>query len=184
MAMPWQLQRGLIERRRSRRREPRPIAESLPAISVNDLQIPRDYATITLPNIGLRYPRLASMRLTYHSVEVTHGTGRTQHFKLKPIKTGFGRPRYAFVCSCGRPVIQLYFRYASLACRRRSNAVHASQTLNKQTRPILKAHRLEAFLALKTNMLSRTRQRLRARLGEKALMPQSNYGTGTARHWK
>ena len=184
MAMPWQLQRGLMERRRSRRTASRPIAENLPSINVNDLKIPRDYKTYTLPNIGLRYPQLASMRLTYHSVEVTHGTGRIQHFKLKPIKTGFGRPRYAFVCNCGRPVITLYSRYASLACRRCSNAVHASQTLNKQTRPILKAHRLEAFLALKTNMLSRTRQRLRARLGEKALMPQSNYGTGTARHWK
>ena len=173
-----------MERRRSRRTASRPIAENLLSINVNDLKIPRNYAIVTLPNVGFRYPQLASMRLTYHSVEVTHSTGRTQHFKLKPIKTGFGRPCYAFVCSCGRPVIQLYFRYASLACRRRSNAVHASQTLNKQTRPILKAHRLEAFLALKTNMLSRTRQRLRARLGEKALMPQSNYGTGTARHWK
>ena len=173
-----------MERRRSRRTASRPIAENLPSINVNDLKIPRDYKTYTLPNIGLRYPQLASMRLTYHSVEVTHSTGRTQHFKLKPIKTGFGWPRYAFVCNCGRPVIQLYFRYANLACRRCCNAVHASQTLNKQTRPVLKAHRLEAFLALKTNMLSRTRQRLRARLGEKALMPQGNYNTGTARHWK
>jgi len=173
-----------MERRRSRRTASRPIAENLLSINVNDLKIPRNYAIVTLPNVGFRYPQLASMRLTYHSVEVTHSTGRTQHFKLKPIKTGFGWPRYAFVCNCGRPVIQLYFRYANLACRRCCNAVHASQTLNKQTRPILKAHRLEAFLALKTNMLSRTRQRLRARLGEKALMPQGNYNTGTARHWK
>ena len=173
-----------MERRRSRRTASRPIAENLLSINVNDLKIPRNYAIVTLPNVGFRYPQLASMRLTYHSVEVTHSTGRTQHFKLKPIKTGFGWPRYAFVCNCGRPVITLYSRYASLACRRCCNAVHASQTLNKQTRPILKAHRLEAFLALKTNMLSRTRQRLRARLGEKALMPQGNHNTGTARHWK
>jgi len=74
MGMPWQL----AQAKRPKQAEPRPIAECLPSINVNDLKIPRDYATITLPYIGLRYSQLASMRLTYHSVEVTHCTGRTQ----------------------------------------------------------------------------------------------------------
>jgi hypothetical protein len=184
MAMPWQLRRGLMERRKSRRREPRPIAESMPSISINDLKIPRDYATITLPNAGLKYPQLASMKLTYHSVEVTHTTGRKQHFKLKPIKTHFGRPRYAFICNCGRPVIKMYFRYGNLACKRCHNAVMLSQKLDKHRRPILKAHRLETFLALKTNIQQRTRARLIKRYGEKAAMPLSNYRTRTPALWK
>ena len=138
--MPWQLKYA----KRPKRSEPRPIVEQLSAINVNDLQIPRSYATVSLPNIGVRYPQLANMRLTYHSVEVTHGTGRTQHFNLKPIKTGFGgtkRPRYAFICSCGRPTIKVYFRHGNLACKRCHNAVPLSQKLGKRTRPILKAHR-------------------------------------------
>jgi hypothetical protein len=74
--MPWQLKYA----KRPKRTEPRPIAECLPSININDLsqQIPRNYATITLPNAGLKYPQLASMRLTYHSIEVTHTTGRIQ----------------------------------------------------------------------------------------------------------
>ena len=72
--MPWQLKYA----KRPKRSEPRPIVESLPSINVNDLKIPRSYDTLTLPNIGLRYPQLASMRLTYHSAEVTHCTGSQQ----------------------------------------------------------------------------------------------------------
>jgi hypothetical protein len=182
--MPWQLQRGLMERRRSRRTASRPIAENLPSINVNDLKIPRDYAIVTLPNAGLKYPQLASMRLTYHSVEVTHGTGRKQHFKLKPIKTGFGRPRYAFVCNCGRPIIKMYFSRGNLACKRCHDAVNLSQKLDKHRRPILKAHRLETFIALKTNLQQRTRARLIKRYGEKAMRPQSNYRTRSPMLWK
>ena len=70
--MWWQLKYA----KSPKRSEPRPIAECLPSININDLRIPRSYHTITLPNIGLRYPQVASMRLTYHSVEVTHCTGR------------------------------------------------------------------------------------------------------------
>jgi hypothetical protein len=180
--MPWQLKYA----KRPKRAEPRPIAECLPSININDLseQIPRNYATITLPNAALKYPQVASMRLSYHSVEVTHGTGRKQHFRLKPIKTGFGKPRYAFVCSCGRPVIKMYFRLGNLACKRCHDAVHLSQKLDKHRRPILKAHRLETFIALKTNIQQRTRTRLIKRYGEKAAMPQSNYRTRTPALWK
>src|SRR5262249_36445655 len=124
MAMPPQLARA----KRPKRLEPRPIAECLPSINVNDLQIPRDYAALTLPNISLRYPQLASMRLTAHNIEVTHNTGRIQSFRLKWIKTNYGYPRPAIICDqCQQPRIKLYFRYGSLACRRCSNAIHASQ---------------------------------------------------------
>ena len=76
---PWQLQRGLMERRRSksRHREPRPIAENLPSINVNDLKIPRDYKrrrdrkarhngrAFCLPTIGHHLPEAASSPLSY-----------------------------------------------------------------------------------------------------------------------
>jgi hypothetical protein len=55
--MPRQLQRGLLNKRYSRRTEQKPLAESLPSINVNDLKIPGDYAILRLPNISLRYPQ-------------------------------------------------------------------------------------------------------------------------------
>jgi hypothetical protein len=183
MTMPWQLRKGLLERRYSRRTERKPLAENLPQINVNDLKLPRDYAILRLPNISLRYPHISSARLSFHVVEFAH-SGRIQSFRLKRIKTGFGFPRPAFICQCGRPVISLYFRHQNLACRRCVDATYASRTLGKRTRPILKAHRLETFLALKTNIRNSTRQRLLKRLGDKALMPQSNYNTQGPRHWK
>jgi hypothetical protein len=181
--MPRQLQRGLLNKRYSRRTEQKPLAENLPSINVNDLKIPGDYAILRLPNISLRYPHISSARLSFHLVEFAH-SGRVQSFRIKRIKTGFGFPRPAFICDCGRAVINLYFRHQNLACRRCVNATYASRTLDQRTRPILKKHRLESFLALKTNMQKHTRQRLLKRLGDKALMPQSNYNTRGRRLWK
>jgi hypothetical protein len=182
MAMPPQLQKGLLVRRYSQCRDPRPIAEELAQININDLHVPRDQQTYTAPNISLRYPQLTGIRLTCSAVEFTH-SGRTQTFPLKPIRTGFGNLRFAFICDCQRPVIKLYWSHANLACRRCQNAIPASQTLGKRTRPLLKALRLEAFLKLKARMSKQTRQRLQ-RLSDKVLLPQSNYGTQGAKHWK
>jgi len=196
--MPWQL----AQAKRPKRSEPRPIAECLPSINVNDLQIPRNYAIVSLPNVGLRYSQLAHMRLTYHSVEVAHCTGRTQHFKLKPIKTGFGYFRFAFICDkCQRPVLKLYFRYGSLGCRRCHNAIHASQTCDKYSRPALQARRLQAFLKLKPLLWHKTRQRLQRRyrslvsktkaarstgqrINAKASLPHLNYQTSAHPLWR
>src|SRR5262249_20240035 len=197
MAMPAQMARGLWAKRQSRRREQRPLAECLPSINVNDLRIPRDYKTYTAPNISLRYPQISGILLAFHCVEFHH-SGRIQAFRLKWIKTGLGYPRPAFVCECGRPVIKLYFRHLNLACRRCCNATYASRTLGKRTRPILQAVRLRAFLKLKSYMSQRNRTRLKARIPEtdnkrlasKRLthhmiqLPQSNYGTRGAMHWR
>jgi hypothetical protein len=196
MAMPWQLKVGLYNRKKSGRREQRSLAECLPHINVNDLPIPRDYQIHIAPNISLRYPHILRMRIAYDSVEFTHSS-REQVFDFKWIKTGFGYPRPAFICDCGRPVIRLYFRHANLACRRCSNATYASRTLGKRTRPILQARRLDMFLKLKTGMWKSTRQRLKARtaaarqdFNSKRLShhtiqhPQHNYGTRGAMHWR
>jgi hypothetical protein len=197
MGMPWQLKVGLYNKRKYRRTEQRPIAETLPHINVNDLNIPRDYKTYTAPNISFRYPQILNMRIAYHMVEFSHSR-RIQTFRFKWIKTGFGYPRPAFICECGRPVIKIYFKHQNLACRRCCNATYASRTLGKRTRPILQALRLETFLELKSYMSKRNRLRLKARIPEthnkrldskrlshhRIQLPQSNYRTRGAMHWR
>jgi hypothetical protein len=195
MAMPPQLERGLWLKRHYRRREQRPLAENLPSINVNDLKIPRDYKTYTAPYISLRYPQISGIRLAFHSVEFHH-SGRVQTFRLKWIKTGFGYPRPAFICQCGRPVVSLYFRGGNLACRRCSNAIYASQACDKHKRPALQSHRITQFLKFKPCLWHRTRKRLQTRvlttkpitttkrITDKALLPQLNYQSGASLLWR
>jgi hypothetical protein len=133
--MPWQLREGL--RRRPKGSPPRPIAEQLPRIDVQDLKISKDlYKVTTAPWISLRYPFISNARLSAYVVEFAHTRGRIQSFKLKAIKTGFGI-RFAFICNCGRPVISLYYRYGNLSCRFCCNVVYASQTCSKRQRSAL-----------------------------------------------
>src|SRR5215475_5512532 len=108
MTLPPQLAEGLKRRRELLKRgikpPPRPIVEQLPSISANDLGIPRDGRTYTLPNAALRWPFLANVRMTWNAVEFhlrslhRNQEGRTQTFAIKRIKTGFGQPRHAFIC--------------------------------------------------------------------------------------
>ena len=186
--MPRQLQRGLLNKRysqHSKRSTPKPLAECLPRINVNDLKIPRDYKTYSAPNISLRYPEISGLRLSAYMVEFHHNH-RIQTFELKWIKTGFGYPRPAFICDCSRPVISLYLRHANLACRRCCQAVYVSQTLNQYQRPVLRTHRIKQYLTFKPSLIAKTKQRLQARctstntklpkrLTDKALLPHSNY---------
>jgi hypothetical protein len=190
MAIPWQLREGL-RRHPKGSRPPRPIAEQLPSISVNDLQIPSpyDYKSYTMPNISLRYPQLAAARISAQAVEFHHpslhrgAVGPVQTFRLKPIKTGFG-VRHAFICTCGRPVLKLYYRSRDLACLRCCNAIYASQTLDQRSRPILQVSRIQSFLDNKPRLFRRTRERLRKKLGEKVMMAQGSLGTHARGLWK
>jgi len=165
MPMPWQLARGLRAKRQFRSTEQRPLAETLPHVNVNDLQVPRDYKTYVAPSISFRYPHLTGIKINWSMVQFFH-SDRAQTFKFKWIRTNFGYPRPAFLCECGRPTIKLYFRHQNLACRRCCNATYASRTLGKRTRPILQALRLETFLKLKSYMSQRNRRRLKARIPE------------------
>src|SRR5262249_6924170 len=110
---------------------------------------------------------------------------------------GIYKPRHAFICECGRPVIKLYFRHANLACRHCCNATYASRTLDRHTRPILQAIRLNRFSQLKPGMWKHTKQRLQARtprttkplqltkrINDKVKLPQSNYCTRGVAHWQ
>ena len=94
MAMPKQL----LLAKRPKRSEPRPLAEWLPRININDLKIPKSLnAVIPVPFISLRYPFMSAARLSVRMVEFAH-SGRIQSFRLKWIRTGYGLPRFAFVC--------------------------------------------------------------------------------------
>src|SRR5215468_9231011 len=169
MPMPWQLAQS---HRPQRGKSKRPIVEQLPSIAIYHLPIPRDYKTYTAPNISLRYPQLASIRLSYYEAEFhipSLHRGQPNHiqtFKLKHIKTGFGI-RHAFICQCGKPVFKLYFHNRRLACRFCCNARYATQTLDKRDRPILQISRIQSFLDNKPYL--RARERLQKRLGEKAM---------------
>jgi len=86
MPMPWQLRNA----QRPKRATPRPLAECLQRIDVNDLKIPKRLnTTVTAPWISLRYPFLNGAKLTANMVQFAH-SGRIQTFRLKWIRTGYG----------------------------------------------------------------------------------------------
>jgi hypothetical protein len=184
MPMPWQLAKAFKPRKSTR-----PIAEQLPHINVNDLQVPRDYKTY-ISNVSLRYPQLTGVRIAWNMVEFTHKSlhrgseGHTQTFGLKQIRTGLGGYfRHAFICSCGRPVIKLYIYHRNIACKRCCNARLASQTLGSKTRPVLQASRIQSFLE-KIGLRQRTREALTKKLTEKVLMAQGRMGTKASGLWE
>jgi hypothetical protein len=172
----------------------RPLAECLPRINCNDLAIPRDYQTYIAPDISFRYPEISGLRLSAYWVEFHHNH-RIQTFRFKWIKTGFGYPRPCFICQCGRPVISLYLRHTNLACRRCTNAIYASQTLNQYQRPALTTHRIKQYLTFRPSLIAKTKRRLQARctststtlpkrLTDKALLPHSNYQVQALPLWR
>ena len=66
MPMPWQLRNA----QRPKRATPRPLAECLQRINVNDLKIPKRLnAVVTLPRISLKYPFVSAARLSARVVE-------------------------------------------------------------------------------------------------------------------
>jgi hypothetical protein len=188
MAMPWQLRNA---KRPYKGKSLQPIVEQLPSISINELGIPSpyDYKIYTMPNISLRFPQVAGIRLSLGFVEFRHPSlhrgqeGPTQTFLLKHIRTGFGI-RHAFICTCGKPVIRLFYFHRNLACKCCCNARYASQALDQRSRPVLQASRIESFLDNKPRLLHRTRERLKKKLGEKIMMAQGSLKTRARSLWR
>jgi hypothetical protein len=204
MAMPPQLARA---KRRPKKAGPRPIVEQLPRIDIADLcrfRVFPDQSNwharhrLEMP---FRYPFVKNLVISLQTIEANHYSGYIQSIRLRWCRTGFGgncRPRPLFICNCGRSVKKLYFRHLNLACRRCCNATYASRVCSKRQRPILQANRIKTFLELKSYMSRSNRQRLKARiatapkqdLNSKRLahhaiqLPQSNYGTRGAMHWR
>jgi hypothetical protein len=205
--MPRQLEAALLRRRYSKKSSPKPIVEQLERIDIADLcrwQVfpdQRDWHKAHLLEMPFRYPFVKSLVISLQNIEVNHHSGYNQVIPLRWVRTGFGgnyRPRPLFVCQCRRAVTKLYFRHFNLACRRCTNALYASQVCDKHSRPTLQALRLENLLKFKSHMGQRNRRRLIARipkthskrLDSKRLkhhsiqLPQSNYRTRGAMHWR
>jgi hypothetical protein len=164
--------------------------EQLPSISVNELNItnPYDYKTY-IADLSLKYPPLTGAKISYHVIEFHLASlhrsqpGPVFTFPLKHIRTGFGI-RHAFVCGCGRAVFKVYLLNRRLACRRCHGAVNASQTLDKRSRPVLQAARIESLLNNAGGLMRSTRERLERKLGQKVLMAQSRMQTRSRGLWK
>lgn len=195
MAMPRQLARA---HRPRPGKSTRPIVEQLRSIKITHLPVPSYYDTKTyvMPNIAFRLPQIASAKISFNRVEFQHPSlhrrqeGPKQTFEIKHIRTGIGKHngtgiRHAFICSsCGEAVITLYYFHRKLACRYCFKARYASQTLNKSTRPVLEATRIQSFLDNKPRLFHRTQERLRKKLGDKLMMAQSRLKTRATGLWE
>jgi hypothetical protein len=201
--MPPQLARA----KRPKRSQPRPLVEQLPRIDIIDLcrwkvfPSQYDWNKAHLLELPFRYPFVKSLIISLQDIEANHHSGYNQVIPLRWIKTGYGghhRPRPLFICQCGRSVTKVYYQYGSLKCRLCCDATYASRQCHKGNRPILQAKRLKTFIELKSYLSKHNRQRLTARIAtapeqeftSKRLahhsiqLPQSNYRTQGAMHWR
>ena len=142
--MPWQLRNA----KRPKRSEPRPTIELMPTININELRhvIPRYHGQVIEPDVSLKYPDLAYLRLSTSCLEIMGRHGHIQRFRIVWIRTGLGAPRPIFVCSCGYGAIRLFARYGSYACRHCHKAVYASQKYDQTGRKRLAACKLRLEL--------------------------------------
>jgi hypothetical protein len=97
----------------------------------------------TTPTI---YPQVRHMRLSYRSIEIIDHGDRRQVFGIQWIRTGFGRHRPIFVCSCGYGAIRLFGRYGTYACKACHGAVHMCQRQSRRGRNRLRACKLRLEL--------------------------------------
>src|SRR5215475_6201889 len=145
--MPPQLARS--NRRHNRHSEPRPTIELMPAININELRhaIPRYHGQVNEPDVSLKYPNLAYLRLSASCLEIMRPNGYVQRFRIVWIRTGFGRHRAILVCSnCGCGAIRLFGHYGNYACRYCHRAAYASQKNNQIGRKRLAACKLRLEL--------------------------------------
>jgi hypothetical protein len=147
MGMPRQLERGL-RASHWRRKEPPPVIELMPSISINELRrvIPTRYDTYTQPDVSLKYPQIGRLRLTIDSIEIVDRFGRKQVFRIRWARTYFGRPRPIIECTCRRGAIKLFNKYGTYACRQCHGAVYTSQRQDSKGRKRFKAAKLRLEL--------------------------------------
>jgi hypothetical protein len=144
--VPQQLRRA---KRRPRHSEPRPTIELLPHINIHELRhaIPRYHGQVNEPNIDLKYPDLAYLRLSTSCLEIMGRNGYVQRFRIVWIRTGFGKHRAILVCSsCGGGAIRLFGHYGNYACRFCHRAQYLSQKQKTASRKRLTAAKLRLKL--------------------------------------
>jgi hypothetical protein len=202
------LPRQLAQAKRPKRTTPRPLVEQLQRLDLDDLcrwkvfPTQYDWHKAHYLEAPFKYPFVKNLIITLQAIEVNHHSDYIQIIPIHWIKTGFGgraRPRPMFTCTdCGRARRRLYFKGGHLACRHCCGATYASRVCSQRQRPILQAKRLQFFLEHKSYMSKHNRRRLRARIvtapeqdfTSKRLahhsiqLPQSNYRTQGAMHWR
>src|SRR5262249_27139558 len=145
--MPPQL--AASNRRHDRHSEPRPTIELMPAININELRhaIPRYHGQVNEPDVSLKYPNLAYLRLSASCLEIMGRNDYVQRFRIVWIRTGLGRHRPILVCSsCGGGAIRLFGHYGNYACRYCHKAVYVSQKYGHFSRKRLAACKLRLKL--------------------------------------
>src|SRR5262245_38009623 len=132
MAQPPQLAKA-----HKPRKSTRPILEMLPAVSVTELRISSLYQGKRAILKPLKIPNIAGVKVGHLSVEFHFQSlhrgqkGRTETFRLKPWRVGYGI-RHAFLCNtCGKSALKLYLHNHSLLCRFCCNGRYASQAINQ-----------------------------------------------------
>src|SRR5262245_59969296 len=147
MGMPPQLARA----RRPRRREPRPLIDSLPFLDIRTLGrkrlFPSDYyGTNVLPNIGFVYPGISSLKLTRAAITASFYGGNQQTIQIRWYSAGLGGLRPVGQCGCKKSAFRFYRIGARLCCKRCCGGMYASQTRNAVTRSLLQAERIRRFI--------------------------------------
>jgi hypothetical protein len=121
----------------------------MPSINIHDLRhaIPRYHGQVTKPDISLKYPDLACLRLSTSMLEIMGRNGYVQRFRIEWIPTGFGKHRPILVCNtCHCGAIRLFGHYGNYACRHCHKAQYASQKQKTASRKRLAACKLRLEL--------------------------------------
>lgn len=121
----------------------------MPAININELRnaIPCCSNTINEPDVSLKYPGIARLRLSTFCLEITDYSGRIQRFRIVWVRTGLGRHRPILVCNrCRGGAIRLFGKYGSYACRHCHKAAYMSQKHDQIGRKRLAACKLRLKL--------------------------------------
>jgi hypothetical protein len=121
----------------------------MPAIDINELRhaIPRHHGQVNEPDVSLKYPGLAYLRLSASTLEIMGRNGYVQHFRIVWIPTHFGKHRAILVCGhCGYGTVRLFCHYGNYACRHCHRALYASQQNDQFGRKRLAAAKLRLEL--------------------------------------
>jgi hypothetical protein len=149
MTMPRQLEAALLRRRAVKKSDRRPTVELMPAININELRhaIPRAHGQTNEPDVSLKYPGLAYLRLSASALEIMGRNGHLQRFRIVWVPTYFGKHRAILACSsCGCGTTRLFDRYGNYACRHCHRALYASQQNDQFGRKRLTAAKLRLAL--------------------------------------
>jgi hypothetical protein len=105
--------------------------------------IPRYANDVYEPDVSLKYPDIARLRLFATHIEVTGRNGYVQRFRIVWIPTYFGKHRAILVCStCAGGAIRLFGHYGNYACRFCHQAQYLSQKQKTASRKRLSAAKL------------------------------------------